>query len=105
MPRQILAGEVIRREVSRFDALDQPAVEVLVAEQAQQAAVALVVVATGAWQVVAARDQAGAGAVLKPAVAVAGRQQQEGVAGERRLAAKQADLPFAHPLHVGGESR
>ncbi len=101
---QVLAREVVGREVRRLDALDQPAVEVLVAEQTEQGVVALVVMAAGARQVVALEDQAGAGAVLEPAIAAAGGEAEEVVARERRLATEQADLPFADLLHVGSEA-
>ena len=79
----VVRGDVL--EGGRLDAFDIPRMEVFVAAQAEEVAVALAdALHPGVRQVVARTEQSGRGAVLEAAVAVADGADQEGVVRHRR---------------------
>ncbi|MCY1227045.1 hypothetical protein D9M72_393020 [compost metagenome] len=105
-------GQPVRHERGRLDALDVPGVEILVAAQPEEGAVALAGIAVAAHrQVIARAYQRGAGAVFQAAVAVGGDHRHEDVAAvavqERRLRGlgfEQPDLRFADALQVAAHA-
>src|SRR6185369_893485 len=107
--RVALAREVVWRERCRLDPLDIPAVKILMAREAEKAAI-FVGDSRHArcGQLVARAAKAGAGAMLEPAVTVADRGDLKEIATEGSTAAlratEQVDVPLANALQIRRET-
>src|SRR5207249_1812899 len=109
LTRVAFARKIVRREDGGLDALDVPAMEVLVARKPEKVEVIVTHFrATARRQFVAAAEQAGARAVLEAAVAVAHHGELKQIAIERRRAVRRAaekvNVPLTNAREIAREA-